>query len=130
VENLCYGPCDWESYFWHWTDWFVRVDIVLLCLMLFYVLAIGDRGLFLNYFCRRQSCLFLNEASAAMRGGAFDVVISIAGRYPWSPFAKVALAGLQPSVPLLPTLTSTEIADVCANAFQRSRRQAVRAMEF
>ena len=128
MDNFCYGPCDWKTYLWHWSGWLVRIDIVLLGLMLFYVLVVGGRGFFLNYFGRRQSRLFLNEASAAMRGGVFEVVISIAERYPWSPLAKVESAGLQASVPLLPTLTSTEIGDVYANAFQRSRRQATRAM--
>jgi biopolymer transport protein ExbB/TolQ len=130
VDNFCYGPCDWETYLWNWTDWFVRIDIVLLGLMLFYVLVIGGRGFFLNYFGRRQSRLFLNESSPAMRGGAFDLVISIARHYPCSPLAKLESSGLQASVPLLPTLTSTEIADVCANAFQRSRLQIIRAMNF
>jgi biopolymer transport protein ExbB/TolQ len=130
VDNFCYGPCDWKTYLWNWTDWFVRIDIVLLGLMFLYVLVIGGRGFFLNYFGRRQSRLFLIEANAAMGSGAFDVVISIARRYPGSPLAKVASAGLQASVPLLSTLASTDIGEVSARAFQRSRVQIIRVMNF
>lgn len=130
VDNFCYGPCDWEAYLWHWTDWFVRVDIALLGLMLSYVLVLGTRGFLLSYLGRRGSRRFLRETDTALRSGEFEEVISIARRYRRSPIAQMAKTGLSASVLQVPILTSAEIAEISTHAFQRSRQQITRVMSF
>lgn len=106
-------------------NWRGRADVALLALMLANTIVIICRRFYCHSAARRQSRAFLREATAALRGGRLNEVITIAARNSRSHVATVLAAGLAAFASAPSQFTDTEAIAAAQRAFQLSRKMLV-----
>ncbi|MBZ5722131.1 MAG: MotA/TolQ/ExbB proton channel family protein [Acidobacteriia bacterium] len=91
--------------------------------MLAYVVIVVSRGSYRYHVARRQSCAFVRDAGQALRGGAFDEVITIAARKSRSPVATMVATGLTAFASAPSQCTIADAIDIASRAFQHCQRK-------
>jgi len=76
MPGACLNPygCGWNiAYLWRWMNWFGRIDMVVLALMLAYVVVVGINASSRYYLVRRR--LRTDAAGQSLKGLATDLRI-------------------------------------------------------
>jgi biopolymer transport protein TolQ len=116
--------CEWTiGYLWRWTTWITQLDIFVLALMLAYVLVVVIRGSYGYHVARRESRVFVRDASQALRRGAFEEVIAVATRTNRSHVATMLAAGLAAFGSARSQCTLAEAIESADRTFRHSQKK-------